>query len=206
MFRSLRLSAVLAAAVSLLALGYAPADDKKDDDPFADLIGKPAPDFTGDFAINGKPTKLSDLKGKVVLVDFWAVWCPPCVASFPHLTEINKQYKEKGLEVLGVTAYEGRFKFDKDAGKLTPAKVNQDEEQTMLKDFSSHHKLEHRLMTLPKDVAKKAFEDYKVRGIPQAVLIDRKGNVRMVKVGFSKENFEEIEKMAKELLNEKAEK
>jgi thiol-disulfide isomerase/thioredoxin len=210
MFRSLCLFAILAVALGLLGLRYyAPAGEKNDDkkdSPQADLVGKPAPDFTTDFAINGKPGKLSDLKGKVVLVDFWAVWCPPCIASFPHLTEMNKEYKDKGLEVFGVTRYEGRFKFDKDAGKITGAKVNQEEEQTMLKDFVAHHKLEHRIATLSKDDTAKAFEAYKVEGIPTAVLIDRKGTVRMVKVGFSKENFEELEKTIKDLLKEKAEK
>ena len=63
---------VLAALALAVVLPVGQAADK---DEFADLIGKPAPDFEGDFAVNGKPGKLSDLKGKVVLVDFWAVWC-----------------------------------------------------------------------------------------------------------------------------------
>ena len=96
-------------AVLLLLAGARAADkdkdDKKADDPFADMIGKPAPDFGGDFAVNGKATKISDLKGKVVLIDFWAVWCGPCLASFPDLRDLNDQYHDKGLEIVGVTTY-----------------------------------------------------------------------------------------------------
>src|SRR5213082_98709 len=114
-------SAVLAAlSFALAALPAAAAEEKAD--PHADLIGKPAPEIPGDFALNGKPTKLADLKGKVVLLDFWAVWCGPCVATFPHLREWNKEYKDKGLEVLGVTSYYEQFGFDKDAGKNTRLK------------------------------------------------------------------------------------
>src|SRR2546425_993526 len=80
----------------LLPFRAAPAGDKKDDDdPHAALLGKPAPDFEADFALNGKPVKLADLKGKVVLLDFWAVWCVPCVSAFPHLRDWNAEYKDK---------------------------------------------------------------------------------------------------------------
>src|SRR5437879_5302075 len=93
-------------------------EGKEDEDPYKALIGKPAPDFKGEFSLNGKPTKLSDLKGKVVLLDFWAVWCGPCVSTFPHLREWHKEYKDKGLEILGVTTYFEKFAFDKKTGKL----------------------------------------------------------------------------------------
>ena len=145
-------------------------------------------------------------KGKVVLVDFWAVWCGPCVATFPHLRDWNKDFKDKGLEIVGVTSYYELYGFDKEAGKLKRLKADEKltiaQEHDMLKEFAAHHKLEHRLMTLNKDDIKKVYTDYKVRGIPEVVLIDRKGNVRMVKVGSGEENAKELEKMIKELLAE----
>lgn len=63
--------------------------------------GQPAPDLVG-VNQNGEPTKLSDLKGNVVLVDFWATWCGPCRASLPHINELYKKYHDKGFEVFCV--------------------------------------------------------------------------------------------------------
>jgi thiol-disulfide isomerase/thioredoxin len=177
---------------------------EKEKDAFASLIGKPAPDFEGDFALNGKPTKLSDLKGKVVLLDFWAVWCGPCRATFPHLIKWNEEFKDKGLEIVGVTTYYETIGFDKKAGELKKLeeKMSKEQEQDMLKDFAKHHKLMHRLMTLPQKEIRKVYGDYKVQGIPEAVLIDRKGNVRMVKVGSGEENAKALEGMIKKLIAE----
>jgi len=207
MFHPMRLAGMLFLALALVLIGIIPAtaDEPKKDDPHAALIGKPAPDLQGEFALNGKPTKLSDLKGKVVLLDFWAVWCGPCIATFPHLREWNTEYKDKGLEIIGLTTYYEKYGFDKTAGKLQKAQENLSkvQEQEMLKDFASHHKLEHRLMTMPKDEIQKVYDEYKVRGIPQAVLIDRKGMVRMVKVGSGQANADALAKMIKELIAEK---
>ena len=63
-----------------------------------------------DFAlkdIEGNEIKLSDYKGKVVILDFWATWCPPCVKEIPHFNELYKEYGEKGLVVLGVSLDRG---------------------------------------------------------------------------------------------------
>ena len=64
--------------------------------------GKVAPDFTLKTP-DGKDISLSDLRGQYVLVDFWASWCKPCRASFPHMKELYKKYHAKGFEILGVT-------------------------------------------------------------------------------------------------------
>ena len=66
-----------------------------------DLLGKAAPPVAGPD-VDGKKVSLADMKGKVVLVDFWATWCPPCVASIPRLNALAEKYRERGFEILGV--------------------------------------------------------------------------------------------------------
>jgi thiol-disulfide isomerase/thioredoxin len=65
------------------------------------LLGKPAPPVAG-TDVDGKPVSLADLKGKVVLVDFWATWCPPCVASIPTLNALAQKYHDQGFAILGI--------------------------------------------------------------------------------------------------------
>jgi len=179
--------------------------DLEQSDPFFKIMNKEAPEIAGVHTLNGKSKKLSDLKGKVVLLDFWAVWCGPCIATFPHLRELKKEHGEEGLEILGVTTYYEQYGFDKTAGKLKrlTEKQSQDDEHAMLKDFAAHHKLGHQLMTVSKEDWKKASDAYGVRGIPQVVVIDRKGIVRMVKVGSGPDNAKAIHEEIRTLLKEK---
>jgi len=65
------------------------------------ILGKPAPPING-TDVDGKPVSLAGLKGKVVLVNFWATWCPPCVAAVPQLNALAEKNRDRGLEILGV--------------------------------------------------------------------------------------------------------
>jgi peroxiredoxin len=65
-----------------------------------------APDFSLKD-LNGKTVKLADLKGKAVILDFWATWCPPCRAEIPDLNTLYKEYKKKGATIVGVALDEG---------------------------------------------------------------------------------------------------
>jgi len=70
------------------------------------LRAEPAPSFNLQDT-NGKPVKLSDYKGKVVILDFWATWCPPCRAEIPNFVELQNEYGKQGLAVIGVSLDEG---------------------------------------------------------------------------------------------------
>jgi peroxiredoxin/outer membrane lipoprotein-sorting protein len=84
------------------------------DPPQPKLLGKGdiAPDFTA-ITPDGKKVKLSSLRGKIVVVDFWATWCGPCQVSMPHLEKVYKQVKAKGVSVLAVCVWDDKANFDK---------------------------------------------------------------------------------------------
>ena len=72
--------------------------------------GAVAPDFTT-LDVAGKEVRLSDFKGKILVLDFWATWCGPCIASFPHTQEVAAKYKDQGVIVLAAGTSDTKDKF-----------------------------------------------------------------------------------------------
>ena len=78
------------------------AEYRKKADPMAALVGKVIPDFSA-TDLDGKPISLQQYRGKVVLLDFWAVWCPPCIVEMPNVKRVYNSYKDQGFDVIGVS-------------------------------------------------------------------------------------------------------
>ncbi|RUL86965.1 TlpA family protein disulfide reductase [Tautonia sociabilis] len=161
------------------------------------LVGQDAAPLAVSAWVNGEPLSDSDLQGKVVLLDFWAVWCGPCIATFPHLIEWNERYGDKGLVIIGLTNYY-EFQWDDEAGRAVPTPgTTPEQERAMLEKFAEHHGLTHRFAIQDGDAMS---EFYQVSGIPQAVVIDQRGKVRMVRVGSGEANAKAIGDLIAELL------
>ena len=142
------------------------------------LEGKPM--VLAGRTVDGQPFSTADLKGKVILVDFWATWCGPCIAEQPRVKKLYAEYHDKGLEMLGVSCDNGE-----EALKTYMTK-NPDMPWTQLFDpaTAGWHPL-----------AKKCG----VLGIPTMFLIDKKGICRSVTARS------QMEKLIPELLAEKTE-
>jgi peroxiredoxin len=117
---------VLIGALALLAL-LAAAGCSKHDEPAVE--GKLAPDFTLKD-LSGRPVQLSSLKGKVVLVNFWATWCPPCREEVPSLVRMNQAMQGKPFQLLAVSIDEGGkdavTRFFQSSGTTLPALLDTD--------------------------------------------------------------------------------
>jgi thiol-disulfide isomerase/thioredoxin len=167
------------------------------------LIGKPYFPLTEATWLNTAPIKPEQLRGRVVLIDFWAVWCGPCIAMFPHLCELQEKYGKQGLVVIGATSHYG---YDWDAKQkhiVRPEKpLEPAQEDAATTAFIKHYKLNYRIAVLTdRDLQQK----YVVSGIPHAVLIDKQGTIRLIRVGSSQENADALEAGIRQMLGLKAE-
>jgi len=105
---------VVALAISLmLVFAYKATGKQPSESSGPTGAGKPAPEFALE-SLDGKTIKLSDLRGKAVVVNFWATWCQPCRVEMPWFVELQKEYGPDGLVILGINADEDASKEDLD--------------------------------------------------------------------------------------------
>ncbi|PMS17017.1 thioredoxin [Trinickia dabaoshanensis] len=119
MLKRIKIATVFASVAAAALVAYASAGMSS---PGAAAIatGAPAPEFAGiERWLNGPPTSLRQLRGKVVLVDFWTFDCINCVHTLPHVESLYEKYRDKGLVVIGVHTPE--YAFERDTKNLTDA-------------------------------------------------------------------------------------
>jgi thiol-disulfide isomerase/thioredoxin len=140
------------------------------------LIGKPAPPIEFVHVYNADSSlTLGSLKGKVVVVDFWATWCVPCVIGFSELKDLYRQYNSRGLEIVGVTSLQ-MYYADEESG-IVEKDIEPDREIELTGTF-----IEQKGLFWPCAISKEHIfnSDYTVNSIPTFVLIDREGYVRFI--------------------------
>lgn len=131
------------------------------------------------------------MKGKVILLDFWATWCGPCYEAFPLLKEWHQDHSREGLVILGVTKYYGRVN--------SVAADNLGEIES-LKRFRETQKLPYDFV-VAKDASSQLL--YGATALPTTILIDRKGVIRYAESGTSQVRLAQIREMVLKLLAEK---
>src|SRR5262249_29579392 len=127
-------------------------------------------------SISGRQYSLEHLKGKIVLLNFWATWCGPCLQEMRHLRNLYDKYKDKGLEILSVSTDEYSYKVQPMVTKLKVA--------------------------FPVFVDSALGEHFNSQTIPLNIFIDRQGMIRYRKIGFDMDSEREFEIILTELLKQ----
>jgi TonB family protein len=140
--------------------------DSSTGDPRQALLGRPAPDFKL-RDLDGEDLQLSALKGKLVLLDFWATWCGPCRMTMPKLNSLYKQFRKKDVMVVG---------------------IDENEDEQTVRTFIRKNRYEYPiLLPLRSDPV---IENYSAHALPTLVLIDKNGVIADYKVGYGRETEE----------------
>ena len=155
------------------ATGEEPAPPRSDEKPHA-TVGKPAPDVSWTL-LDGTTQKLADLKGKVVVLDFWATWCGPCVMGLPKISAVAKRYADQGVVFVACDIEEAKGGVEK---------------------FLARKKLEIACAI----VDQKFTKPFGVGGIPHTVMIGKDGVIQKVHIGFGPGQEKHFEADLRELL------
>jgi peroxiredoxin len=159
-----RESCALAAFVAILVLCSCTASSSTNAASKESKERKPAPEFTLRDA-NGSSVKLSDYRGKVVLLNFWATWCGPCTLEIPWFVEFQQEYKSRGFEVVGISM--------------------DDDGWAAIKPYVAEHKMNYRVL-LGDDSVSQLYGG--VDALPTSFVIDRDGRIASVHVGLAGKN------------------
>lgn len=151
------------------------------DDSFVLNVGDLATDFTVEM-IDGTQTKLSDLKGKVVLVNFWATWCAPCITEFMSIGDLFDKYNQNEFIFIPISRGEKREIVEEKLDYLNDKGI----------------KFEFGL-----DPEKIIWNKYAKKYIPKNYLIDQEGKISYISTGFEKNTVKNLSKQIEKLLDNK---
>lgn len=143
-----------------------------------ELIGTPAPDIRADVWINSTPLFLKNLRGKHVILDFWAPWCQPCREAIPVLVEAAERYRNHDLIVIGFTKLYGMYADELESKNP----IEKAEEIEMIKRFVKRHNLRYSIAISQEG---EAHQQYHVSGIPSMVFINPEGLITHIHLGQS---------------------
>ena len=129
-------------------------------DPTLAWEGQVLPELLQVVDLAGKPVSLADYRGKLVLLDFWATWCGPCITELPNLKEVYEKYHDSGFEIVGISL---------------------DSDEAALREFIKENRLTWRQVFDGKRWESPLVQQYGIRGIPAQFLIDQEGRVISVK-------------------------
>jgi len=141
------------------------------------LLGQPAPELAMQEWLNTDPLTVADLKGQVVLLEFWATWCKPCEQLFPRIKELHAQHAQQKLRVLALTRFFMAY------GGPPEAKA---QEMTLIREFAAKHNLEFPVGVAEDESVQSA---YGATALPMLALIDRAGIVRSFAFSPDEQNF-----------------
>jgi len=176
---ALTITGAEAAPAKVMTAQAPPEKTNKAAEPMREQTSAPDFSFT-DF--DGKSRKLSEFRGKVVLLDFWATWCGPCLADFPHLKDLRAKHQASGFEIIGMDC---ETLGDDAADDAEAIKAGAAQARKVVERFGAAWP-----MAETRSAVAVAREVFKVESLPTKILIDRRGNV--VKAVKSRAELEEL--------------
>jgi len=140
---------------------------------------------TENVDLEGKPLKIGDYNGKVVLLNLWAIYCPPCREEMPELVAMQEKYKDKGFEIVGLNISD-----------------KMDESVEDIKVFAEKMKLNYQLGYADGKMLSEFIKLTRMQGIPQTIIINREGKMTFIVGGGGKRVIGQMKEAVEKTVNE----